>query len=481
MLSNKTGLEQYAKKTKLTALNFINGELSGNTYVPESRSFFLIADKGGKIWEVDANYNLLRIIQTQGFGDAEDIAYLGSNEFAIVGERVSNLYVGTITPSTSSINMNDFQTINFEKGQGNSGAEGVTYDSENKVFYVVNEKNPRLIYSFPRPASTDDIIISPTFPFNVDTMIPSSVMGDLSAIMFNPDNGRLLLLSDKSARILEVDMSGQEHARLNLPSGKQFEGMTQGPGKTLHITSEPNLYTIYAIETTLPNSTPVANAGANQTVSKGVAVTLSGGGSVASDTIVTYQWHQISGPTVVLNDLATTTAKFIAPDVSIATQLIFNLSVSDHSGLTANDQVTITVLHAPVAGKNANLLVKKLSIKMKHGKIKAGKKLKVKTVILNIGNTTVKKNKLMWVLSTDTIINVSDLHLGEPEKIGQLKSGKKATVQRSLKIPVDTTPGTYYLGVIVEPLNTITKIINTAAVKLTITPAKKPQKDDDTN
>ena len=64
------------------------------------------------------------------------------------------------------------------------------------------------------------------------------------------------------------------------------------------------------------NDPPTANAGADQTVSEGMAVTLAGSGSDPEDAALTYAWRQSgSNPTVPLAGASTTTPTFTAPGI----------------------------------------------------------------------------------------------------------------------------------------------------------------------
>ena len=91
------------------------------------------------------------------------------------------------------------------------------------------------------------------------------------------------------------------------------------------------------------NQVPTANAGADQTVTGGSAVTLNGSGS--SDPrgrTLSYQWQQTGGsPTVTLTDANSAIATFAAPNQ--ATTLTFQLTVNNNAGGTASDTTLVTV------------------------------------------------------------------------------------------------------------------------------------------
>ena len=110
--------------------------------------------------------------------------------------------------------------------------------------------------------------------------------------------------------------------------------------------------------------TPVANAGADQTVDQNVSVRLDARGSTDLDKILgdilSYRWDQIDGPTVSLTGNFTT-PRFTTPFLpeSIMGMLTFRLTVTDLAGNSSTDDVTITVLprSAPRARAGADQTV----------------------------------------------------------------------------------------------------------------------------
>jgi hypothetical protein len=95
------------------------------------------------------------------------------------------------------------------------------------------------------------------------------------------------------------------------------------------------------------NDPPTADAGPNQTVDEGSAVTLNGSNSFDPDfgDSITYQWIQTGGtPTVTLNGANTAAPTFIAPNVGPGgTSLTFELTVTDLGGLEDSDTTTVNV------------------------------------------------------------------------------------------------------------------------------------------
>ena len=93
------------------------------------------------------------------------------------------------------------------------------------------------------------------------------------------------------------------------------------------------------------NEAPVASAGADQTVSEGETVQLDAGASTdADDGIGTYQWNQISGPTVNLSDPQSVMPTFNTPDVGPeGASMVFQLTVIDYSGLQSQDECIVNI------------------------------------------------------------------------------------------------------------------------------------------
>ena len=100
------------------------------------------------------------------------------------------------------------------------------------------------------------------------------------------------------------------------------------------------------ITVTYLNQPPTADAGPDQTVNEGVSVALDGSGSTdPDDGIVTYEWTQTHGKTVIWSsdkDLVQPT--FTSPTVGPTGEcLIFELTVTDAGDLIDTDEVLINV------------------------------------------------------------------------------------------------------------------------------------------
>ncbi len=126
------------------------------------------------------------------------------------------------------------------------------------------------------------------------------------------------------------------------------------------------LLNTYAALSLTANGAPIANPGSNQAVAINSTVTLDGSQSVDSDngTLVRYLWTQRSGDTVTLDDPSSAVTTFLAPAANAT--LVFELTVEDDTGNTAQNQVTITV------GDNDEPIALENSLKLKKNSIGTG-------------------------------------------------------------------------------------------------------------
>jgi MYXO-CTERM domain-containing protein len=110
-----------------------------------------------------------------------------------------------------------------------------------------------------------------------------------------------------------------------------FSGITNAPFAAL--VDDPGACT----------STPIADAGPDQTVASGEPVSLDGSNSEdPQNEPLTFAWTQTAGPATTLTGADTATPTFTAPDVAGPTTATFELVVSDGKG-SATDTVDVLI------------------------------------------------------------------------------------------------------------------------------------------
>jgi hypothetical protein len=96
--------------------------------------------------------------------------------------------------------------------------------------------------------------------------------------------------------------------------------------------------------TTENNTAPVAKTGSDRMVHERREAELDGSASSDPDgDELNYSWTQVSGPEANLTGANTSSPSFVAPDVAVWTDVVFELTVTDSNGATDNDTVVITV------------------------------------------------------------------------------------------------------------------------------------------
>lgn len=92
------------------------------------------------------------------------------------------------------------------------------------------------------------------------------------------------------------------------------------------------------------NETPIANAGADQSVDEQTIVNLLGSGVDNDGTVASYLWTQIAGDAVALTNADNASTSFTAPNVINEVVLTFRLTVTDDEGATTTDFIDITII-----------------------------------------------------------------------------------------------------------------------------------------
>lgn len=189
------------------------------------------------------------------------------------------------------------------------------------------------------------------------------------------------------------------------------------------------------------NQPPTADAGENQSVSESTTVTLSATESSDPDgDSLNYSWTQTSGPPVEISDSEAESPEFTAPSVSTATNLTFQLEVSD-GALTDTDSVTVAIEPALAP---ANFSVSNLSAP---ASVTKGDPV---TVIANITNTGDREGTqtVDFRLDSDESETLEEDETVLNETV-TLAGDESQSVE--FELPTDSIePGTYLHGVVTE-------------------------------
>lgn len=225
----------------------VTDNASGLTFNTDTDTLFAIINNPEQLIELNKHGEVLRTIALNGFEDTEGLAYLGNQQYAIIEERNRAIILTSITPQTETIELASQRSLALPSlNRNNNGFEGLTTDPRSGRLYIVNEKSPRQLVQIDGFTSNQ-----PNLSVSMPLDLEKTPMGnkDFSGIHFNTEDQTLLLLSDESKQLTEVNLNGQKNSRLKLKAGHaglntsipQAEGITLDNDGTLYILSEPNL------------------------------------------------------------------------------------------------------------------------------------------------------------------------------------------------------------------------------------------------
>lgn len=193
-------------------------EPSGIDITYDRSGFWTVSDENSTIYRLDNEGNVVQSIAVEGF-DLEGITVIDEKKIAVVLERSREIVI--LDNSGNELKRKQLPL----KGELNSGLEGISYNSENKHFYVLNEKNPSLLLEL-----NEDLEI-----VSMDTLNFSK---DVSGIFYDGENKLFWIICDEDQLIAKVDLNRNLIDSIKVDIF-QPEGITiDGAGKRLYIVSD---------------------------------------------------------------------------------------------------------------------------------------------------------------------------------------------------------------------------------------------------
>ena len=199
-------------------------EPSGLALSSDERNFWVVSDENSKVYLIDSWGRVVKSFKVNG-EDLEGITVIDDSTLAVVLERTREVVI----LDTSGLELKRAK-LDLE-GDLNNGLEGISYDPEEKRFFVLNEKKPRLLLTL------DENLIE----IKRDTL---NFAKDVSGIYFDAVDKNLWILSDESQRIFKTDLSGNPIEEIKIKV-TQPEGITFNKARTkMYIVSDKteNLY-----------------------------------------------------------------------------------------------------------------------------------------------------------------------------------------------------------------------------------------------
>ena len=271
--------------------NLLCQEASGVTYNWDTDTLFIVGDGSTSIVQVSKTGVLINTMtlaqgaspQGTEFYDTEGITYIGNGQFVMSEERDRQLVKFTYVAG-GTLTRSNIQTVKLGTFVNNTGTEGLSYDPITNGFIVLKEITPMGIFQtgvdFTAGTATNG---SATTVDSINLFDPSLLpvtdvadvfaLSNIPALSTNVLYPNLLVLSQESAKIVNVNRSGVISSTLNIASdlgnpldlpNQQHEGLTMDRDYKLYVVSEnggggidyPQLW-VYALSTA-SNTAPTA-------------------------------------------------------------------------------------------------------------------------------------------------------------------------------------------------------------------------------
>lgn len=230
--------------------------LSGITY-DHDRNRLLTVSNGGaaEILALDRNGEVLERYRLEGFVDIEGLAYLGNGRLVLAEEIDQRLSFIDLPAAGETIKATQARTLTLEidPSRQNKGLEGIAYDADGDRLFVVKERDPLRLYEIRGAGAALEGRLQ-LHVRDLSSWLERSVSArDLSDVHYDPQTGHLVLLSDESKLLVELDGEGGFVSFRSLrgpisdlgESAPQPEGVTMDAEDNLYVVSEPNLFYVF--------------------------------------------------------------------------------------------------------------------------------------------------------------------------------------------------------------------------------------------
>ena len=244
-------LPGYRVRVEARALAGVGNNLSGLTWDERRDQLWAVVNNPPQLLALSRDGELRGRWKLEGFEDVEDVAYLGDNLLVLAEERRGALVVVPVPDQGGALQRDDYQALTLGlHGDDNNGFEGLGYDRDGDRLFVVKEHSPRKLYEIRGLRASLDGRFALQVIDRQAWIRDAVIARDLSAVHFDARSGHLLLLSDASRLVMELNGEGQLVSFRSLQGGfaglersvPQAEGMTVDGGGHIYLASEPNLF-----------------------------------------------------------------------------------------------------------------------------------------------------------------------------------------------------------------------------------------------
>jgi uncharacterized protein YjiK len=231
----------------------IEEDISGITYDYDHDRLLTITNGGlMQIVALDRAGNVLERYLLEGFDDTEGLAYMGNGRVVVTEEGDQRLTFIQLPEKSATIRKgaDPFITVGINLSTNNKGFEGVTYDPVTDRLFVIKERDPRQLYEIDGVSKSLNGNLSINLIDRTDWVNHEFFGRDIADAYYDPGTGHLIMLSEQSKLLIELDKEGRFVSYKSLLEGvKDFfsskshpEGVTMDAQGHLYVVSEPNLF-----------------------------------------------------------------------------------------------------------------------------------------------------------------------------------------------------------------------------------------------
>ena len=263
----RTGRYDLPEPTRTTppANSLLAQEVSAVTYNWDTDTLFVVGDGSTSVVQISKTGALIDSMtlalgsspQGTEFYDTEGLTYVGNGQFVMVEERDRQVNLFTYAAGTTLVR-SAVKTVKLGTTVGNIGIEGLSYDPMTGGFIPVKEITPEGIFQtgidFDAGTATNG---SPTTVNSTNLFDPALAgladfadifaLSNLPSLDGQSQEGNLLVLSQESGKIVNIDRSGNIANSLTIVSDpgnplslpdQQHEGLTMDHDGILYVVSE---------------------------------------------------------------------------------------------------------------------------------------------------------------------------------------------------------------------------------------------------
>jgi len=224
-------------------------------YIAERKSYFVAVNGPPQLYEYSEDFALKAHYDLQGFEDTEALAYDGNGNLLIGEERRQSVVTLPLSQLDRPIVRSELgNLIIATKADNNRGLEGMAFDPASQVLFASREQRPMRLFEVAGAVQPSNAMV---YQAAVSTLgVQRLRMDDVSAMHYDLQSRHLLVLSDESQLLAELDSGYYPISFMDLEAGfngldqdvPQAEGVTLGPQRELLIVSEPNLLYRYRLK-----------------------------------------------------------------------------------------------------------------------------------------------------------------------------------------------------------------------------------------